>query len=82
MKKRLTQREQELAGMLLAGLTNKEMARKLVLAEATVKLHMRTLCRKIGVATRVEAAALLGLRAGIMIGSGLTCQHAGLNLMK
>lgn len=27
--------------MLLAGLTNKEMARKLDLAEATVKLHMQ-----------------------------------------
>lgn len=41
MTERLTSREQELAGMLLAGLTNKEMARKLDLAEATVKLHMQ-----------------------------------------
>ena len=79
MTERLTQRENEIAGMLLTGLTNKEMARKLDLAEATIKLHMRTLCRKIGVETRVEAAGILGLRTGMMIGSGLGCQHGGLN---
>lgn len=79
MTERLTQRELELAGMLLAGLTNKDMARKLDLAEATIKLHMRTLCRKLGTETRVEAAAILGMRAGMMIGCGLTCQHAGMS---
>ena len=78
MTERLTHREQEIAGMLLAGYTNKEMARKLDLAEATIKLHMRTLCRKIGVENRVQAAGLLGLRAGMMIGSGLACQHDGM----
>jgi DNA-binding NarL/FixJ family response regulator len=78
MTEQLTPREQELAGMLLARLTNKAMARQLDLAEATIKLHMRTLCRKMGVETRVEAAAILGMRTGMMIGSGLTCQHAGM----
>ena len=78
MTERLTQRENEVAVMLMAGLTNKEMARKLILAESTIKLHVGTLCRKIGARTRVEAAGILGLQTGMMIGSGLKCQHAGM----
>jgi LuxR family maltose regulon positive regulatory protein len=53
---RLTQREDEVLRLLAGGLTNKEIADKLFLAETTVKVHVRHILRKLGVRTRTEAA--------------------------
>jgi DNA-binding NarL/FixJ family response regulator len=40
------------------GLSNKEIARELSLAEVTVKLHLRGIFRKIGAHSRSEAAVI------------------------
>jgi two-component system nitrate/nitrite response regulator NarL len=41
---------------LVKGLSNKIIARKLDIAEATVKVHMKSVLRKIRVANRTQAA--------------------------
>ena len=60
----LTARERQALEALCRGLSNKEMARELSLHEATVKLHVRTLCRKLGARNRTQAA-LMGRDAGV-----------------
>lgn len=52
----LTNREMEVLLELSKGLANKEIARILDVREPTVKLHMKTLFRKIGVSNRTQAA--------------------------
>lgn len=54
----LSPRELEVLEGLCAGKSNKEIARELGLMEPTVKLHVKTLYRKIGVANRTQAAML------------------------
>ncbi len=49
-------REKQVLELLLAGLTNDEIARELYLAESTVKSHLVTSFRKLGVCSRSEAA--------------------------
>ncbi len=58
----LTRREAEVWGLLKDGASNKEIGRSLSLQEVTVKLHVRSLLRKLGVSNRTQAAALF-LRA-------------------
>jgi DNA-binding NarL/FixJ family response regulator len=53
----LTERELELVEALSAGLTNKEIAKRLWLSEQTVKFHLSSLYRKLGVSSRTEALA-------------------------
>ncbi|HUO02497.1 MAG TPA: response regulator transcription factor [Rhizomicrobium sp.] len=59
----LTSRELEVLAMLVRGLSNKEIGRELGLAEVTVKLHFRTIFRKIGARSRAEAA-VIAVKAG------------------
>ncbi|MGF1660104.1 MAG: LuxR C-terminal-related transcriptional regulator [Rubrimonas sp.] len=54
----LTQRERQVLDGLRAGQANKEIARDLGLQEVTVKLHVRTLCRKLGARNRTHAAMI------------------------
>jgi two-component system, NarL family, nitrate/nitrite response regulator NarL len=49
---------------LCEGKSNKEIARDLELMEPTVKLHVKTLYRKIGAANRTQAA-MLAKEAGL-----------------
>ena len=56
----LTSREQEVLALVARGLTNKEIARELVISESTVKVHVRHLLEKLGASTRTEAASRLG----------------------
>jgi DNA-binding NarL/FixJ family response regulator len=64
----LSSREQTVLEALARGLSNKEIAAELWVTEQTVKFHLRNLYRKIGVASRAEAAryaighGLLGAR--------------------
>lgn len=55
---RLTAREREVLESLCRGASNKEMARAMGLAEVTAKLHVRTLCRKLGARNRTHAAVI------------------------
>lgn len=48
-----------------AGDTNKEIARKMDLAEVTIKMHMRSICQKLGAKNRTQAA-ILGQKLGII----------------
>ncbi|HTC84413.1 MAG TPA: LuxR C-terminal-related transcriptional regulator, partial [Rhizomicrobium sp.] len=54
----LTARELEVLKGVARGLSNKEIGRELNLAEVTIKLHLRSVFRKIGVRNRAEAAVL------------------------
>jgi len=54
----LTQREKQVLSFLAKGATNKDIARALDLQVVTVKLHVRSLCRKIGAKNRTQAALL------------------------
>ena len=53
---KLTKRQREVLSLLAQGLSNKEIARALVIAEATTKIHMAALLRGLGVRNRTEAA--------------------------
>jgi DNA-binding NarL/FixJ family response regulator len=61
---RLSQRELQVLRGLTQGKANKEIARDLDLQEPTVKLHVKTLYRKIGAANRTQAA-LIAREAGL-----------------
>ncbi len=53
---KLTPRERELLVQLAVGLSNKEIARKLDIAESTVKIHLQSILKKLGLSNRVQAA--------------------------
>jgi two-component system nitrate/nitrite response regulator NarL len=53
---RLSAREAEILGCIMGGAPNKVIARKLDVAEATVKVHVKAILRKIGAANRTQAA--------------------------
>lgn len=52
----LTKREQEILQGLVQGLSNKLIARNLDITEATVKVHVKNLLKKLGFRSRLEAA--------------------------
>jgi two-component system, NarL family, nitrate/nitrite response regulator NarL len=54
--RRLSSRETEILCWLKEGAPNKVIARKLNLTEATVKVHVKAILRKIGVGNRTQAA--------------------------
>ena len=65
----LSSREKQVLGMVVLGLTNREIAHKLRLSESTVKSHLASSFTKLGVGSRNEAAALiLDPRAGLGTG--------------
>ncbi|SUZ30532.1 Transcriptional regulatory protein DegU [Roseibaca ekhonensis] len=54
----LTPRETEVLAALCRGQTNKEIARALSLSEPTIKLHVKTLYRRLGATNRTQAAMI------------------------
>ncbi|MGB1234599.1 MAG: response regulator [Planktomarina sp.] len=58
LAKGLTDRELEVLGGLCRGQSNKEIARDLDLQEVTIKLHVKTLCRKLDAKNRTQAAMI------------------------
>jgi len=61
----LTRRETDVLRAAMRGLSNKEIARELALAEVTVKFHLSGIFRKMNARSRTEAA-MLATRAGIV----------------
>jgi two-component system nitrate/nitrite response regulator NarL len=64
---KLTPRESEILSLLAEGQSNKVIARNLGISDGTVKLHVKSILRKLGVHSRVEAAVIAvehGLRSG------------------
>jgi DNA-binding NarL/FixJ family response regulator len=55
----LTHREKEIVSLVIQGLTNGQIAARLFLAESTVKTHLSSAFRRLGVKSRREAAALV-----------------------
>lgn len=53
--KKLSLRERTVLEHLVGGMTNKEIARAIELQEATVKIHVKNIYRKMGVANRAQA---------------------------
>tara|TARA_R110000737_G_scaffold246658_4_gene256979 strand:+ start:717 stop:1331 length:615 start_codon:yes stop_codon:yes gene_type:complete len=58
LTEKLSRREYEVLEGLTQGKSNKEIARDLDIREPTVKLHVKTLYRKIGAANRTQAAMI------------------------
>ena len=52
----LSSREQEVLGLLVEGLPNKLIARRLEISEKTVKSHLTRIFRELGVSDRTQAA--------------------------
>jgi DNA-binding NarL/FixJ family response regulator len=52
----LTDREREIADLVAAALTNRQIADRLVLSERTVESHVRSVLAKLAVANRTEIA--------------------------
>lgn len=54
----LTPREHEILCLLAEGLSNKVIAKNLGISDGTVKLHVKSILRKLGIHSRVEAAVM------------------------
>jgi two-component system, NarL family, response regulator LiaR len=54
----LTRREQEVLALLVKGMSNPEIAERLVISRSTVKVHISSILSKLGVTSRGEAISL------------------------
>jgi len=61
----LTPREIEVLGLLAEGLTNQEIAERLVVSPTTVKTHVQNILQKMGVSDRTQAA-VYAVRCGLI----------------
>jgi two-component system, NarL family, response regulator LiaR len=61
----LTAREQQVLKLMADGLTNADIADRLVIGVATVKTHVSSIIAKLGVSSRTEATAL-AIRRGLV----------------
>jgi len=55
----LSEREREVLELAASGMSNKEIAERLVISSNTVKFHLRTIYSRLGVHNRVQAAQAL-----------------------
>jgi ATP/maltotriose-dependent transcriptional regulator MalT len=65
----VTRREGEVLGLLAEGLTNRQIAERLVVSEHTVHRHVTNILRKLGLPSRAAAAAY-AVRSGVLDDAG------------
>jgi DNA-binding NarL/FixJ family response regulator len=78
--KSLTMRQQEVIGLLREGMPNKLIARHLRMTEATVKVHVRQIMRKLGATNRTQAALCASKVHGIAIQQLQVVSHGNVPL--
>jgi NarL family two-component system response regulator LiaR len=66
----LTERELEVLRLIARGMSNREIARELVISEKTVKTHVSNILAKLHLADRTQAA-LYAVRSGLADPEGL-----------
>jgi len=54
----LTEREREVLALMVEGLNNNQIAKRLVVSPSTAKFHVSSVLSKLGAATRTEAVAI------------------------
>ncbi len=64
IRTRLTKRQRQVLGLIAEGCSNRTIAQRLGLTEATVKLHVRAVLKGLEVENRTQAA-LMATRAGV-----------------
>lgn len=62
----LTDRERQVAALVCEGLTNRQVGRRMLIAEKTVEMHVSRVYRKLDVTSRV------GLLRALLVHSGLS----------
>jgi DNA-binding NarL/FixJ family response regulator len=60
----ISARQREILELVVGGLSNAEIARRLYLSESTIKQHLRAAYKVLGVHNRTEAAKTMRERAG------------------
>ena len=60
----LTKREQEVATLIAQGLSNREIAARLVVAQRTAEGHVENILSKLGFTSRTQVAGWLASQAG------------------
>ena len=55
----LTSRERQIAGLVAEGLSNRQIAERLVISKRTVDAHIEHIYGKLGVSSRVQLASWL-----------------------
>ena len=60
----LTRREQEVAGLLAEGLSNKDIAARLVISQRTVETHVDHILGKLGMTSRGQVASWVAAQGG------------------
>ncbi|WP_067477227.1 LuxR C-terminal-related transcriptional regulator [Actinomadura hibisca] len=60
LRERLTRREQEIAGLVAEGLSNRQIAERLVISKRTVDSHVEHILAKLGFASRAQVAGWVG----------------------
>ncbi|SNQ47702.1 GAF domain-containing protein [Frankia canadensis] len=73
----LTRREEQVLRLVAEGLTNAQIGERLFVTEATVKTHVKSVLRKLGVATRSEAGATYHRGRGRSLELAVTGHLAG-----
>lgn len=73
----LTGRQLDVLWLLLEGMSNKQICRKLDLAEATVKVHVRAILRALNVDSRTEAV-VVATRMGLVPPTGAVAASGSL----
>lgn len=64
----LSSREEQVAGLLVEGKSNKQIAQALDIAERTVEYYLKNIYEKLNVGSRVEAILKLRETTGIPLG--------------